>query len=134
MKTIHPIWHNKKAVSLLFTFLFIISSLGFVQYKKGSLIKGTWISQRDHKSKWVFTADSMRMYYNNEALFTFTYTVSNSSPQCGQQVKTGPHLAFLSLKNVKSGHEQCYYINGLTDSTLSLSPFGRANILFFKKQ
>jgi hypothetical protein len=134
MNTLQNHWRNKKLIIPLLISLFIISSIAFVQCKQDSPIIGTWLSQKDQKSKWVFTTDSTKWYYNNELAFTFTYKVSTSSPQCGEEVKTGPNLAFLSLKNVENGRQQCYYINTLNDSTLSLSPFGRSNILFFKKQ
>jgi hypothetical protein len=127
-------WRNKQLLIPFFVSLFIVSSLVLVQCNQKVPIKGTWISQKDHNSKWVFTKDSTKMFYSNELQFTFTYKISDTSPQCGQKVKTGPHLTFLSLKNVENGRRQCYYINGLTDSTLSLSPFGRSNILFFRKQ
>jgi len=135
MKKVKDFKWNRKYLLLFLLVMFMASSIALIQYQQESSIVGTWVSQSDQNSKWIFTKNGKAKWYYEEKLnYTYTYRLSTTSPQCGKQVQTGPHLEFLELTDVDNGFQQCYYINTLDDEHLSLSPFGRANILVFDRQ
>jgi len=135
MKKVKDFNWNRKYVLLFCLVMFVASSIALIQYQQENSIVGTWISRDDANNKWIFTSDKKaKSYYSNELLDIYTYRLSTTSPQCGKQVQTGPHLEFLELTDMDNGDQQCYYINTLDDEHLSLSPFGRANILVFNRQ
>lgn len=114
----------------------VVSTLAFISCHQKKPEVGTWINQKAKKDHWVFTKDGKTKWlYDGKKTNTFTYKITDKSPVCGKKVKTGKYLAFLQLTDVKDESKQrCYYINTLTDSTLSLEPFGYSTILFFKKK
>jgi len=97
-------------------------------------LEGTWLEENDSSSKWVFHNNNANYYYDNELIFSFTYRVSDTSPQCGEEVQTGDKIEFLELTDTSDGEQKCYYINGLNGDTLSLSPFGQSFLLVLIKQ
>jgi hypothetical protein len=135
MKSLKKIWRSKKYLLIFCLLAFVASSIAFIQYQQNDYIKGTWISHKDPKNKWIFTSDKAKSYYNGKRLDTFTYKISKSSPECGEKVTTGSKYEYLHLTNVKdNADEHCYQIDGLTDSTLTLRPLGHYTILFFEKK
>lgn len=98
-------------------------------------IIGTWVLEADINSKWVFTDNGgCSWYYNNDLVDTFTYSISETSPQCGHQVKTGGVEDYY-LKLIDSDSEEyCYEIFGVSETTLSINFLGLAEIKVFNKQ
>lgn len=97
-------------------------------------IVGTWVSEKDSNSKWVFTQTDCKRYYDNELLFTFSYSTSNSSPQCGHTVPIDRYTSYLKLTENIDGKDYCYEINGITNQKLSLRAVGRGRAMVFNKQ
>ena len=86
-----------------------------------SLIIGTWISEDDSKYKMVFVCDTCTWYYNNVVIDTYIYKLSNTSPQCNENVSINAKTLYLSLTNVSDGNEMCYFFNGCSEEYLSIS-------------
>ncbi len=99
-------------------------------------IQGTWIAEKDAKSKWVFTGDgNCKRYYNGELLNTYAYSMNNTSPQCGKTVPVNSNTQYLKLTKIgKVDTEYCFEINGITTEKLSLRQVGRGGLLLFDKQ
>lgn len=95
------------------------------------LIVGVWKSKKDPESQWTFTADStLKSYYGNELIATWSYSVYSSLPDCGVDWDNpNPDLKFLVLK--KREIKLCYTILGLSKKNLTLSPFRRGQFLIF---
>ena len=103
--------------------------------KQDSSIVGTWISEKDHKWKMVFTADNCIQYYDGTITDKDYYFIANTSPQCGQVVPIDNYTSYLKLVQVSSGKVQiCYEINGITPKSLSLRPVDNGRIFVFDKQ
>ena len=99
------------------------------------LVLGTWISENDSKSVWVFETNNIcKRYYNNELRATYSFSISQSSPQCGQQVDQSGLHTYLSLTKSSDNEQTCYFINGLTTQKLSINAFDRSQILVFNKK
>lgn len=127
-------FNNITIILILSMVAFAVSGVTFIHHQFNNPIVGTWISVDDPNNKWVFSKEEMKSYYDGELFDTYTYRISTTSPQCGKEVQTGPKLEFLELTDVNDGEQQCYYINGLDNENLSLSPFGKSNIIVFEKQ
>jgi len=89
---------------LIIAILFCSYEMVNAQSTPEEAIIGTWISQPDGNSKWVFTSDSTaKIYLNGELKKIFTYKISNTSPQCGINVQkfidNHPQALFLELTN-----------------------------------
>ncbi len=99
-------------------------------------IVGTWIAEKDSKSKWVFTSDlKCKRYYDSVLLSTYTYSISNTSPQCGETVPVEQHTSYLKLtKEGPVNSKRCYEINGITAEKLSLRVVDRGGLLLFDRQ
>ncbi|MDX5418443.1 MAG: hypothetical protein LPK09_04445 [Hymenobacteraceae bacterium] len=96
---------------------------------------GTWRSEEDDNWKLVFTDEGIcYQYYQEDLLETDTYTVSNTSPQCDQEVPVDSHTSYLQLENMETNESTCYEINGITANTLSLRPLTMGGVVVFKKQ
>lgn len=101
-----------------------------------STITGTWISDQDSKWKLIFTNNNKcSQYYDNVLSEIDTVIISNTSPQCGIIVDVDEHTNYLQLKNTAdTSDKQCYLINGITNSTLSISVVDEGGTLVFTKQ
>ncbi|WP_139135285.1 hypothetical protein [Roseivirga sp. 4D4] len=99
-------------------------------------LEGTWMAEKDSKSKWVFTNDGKcKRYYDNELLNTYVYSLSNTSPQCDKTVPVNSKTQYLKLVKVgKVDSEYCYEVNGITAEKLSLRQIGTGSLLLFDKQ
>jgi hypothetical protein len=98
-------------------------------------ILGTWVSEEDKSWKLIFTPDGKcYQHYGEEVIFTESFAISNTSPQCDFEVTVDANSAFLQLTNVDDQSETCYYINGLSDKYLSLSPVGQGGVLLFVRK
>ncbi|MFT6872177.1 MAG: hypothetical protein ACJAVN_001183 [Roseivirga sp.] len=118
--------------------LILISGFGspITVDSKNQTILGTWIAEKDAKSKWVFTSDgNCKKYYNGELLNTYAYSMNNTSPQCGETVPVNSNTQYLKLTKIgKVDTEYCYEINGITTEKLSLRQIGGGGLLLFNKQ
>ena len=97
-------------------------------------IIGSWVSDSDSKSIWVFSIDNKcKLYYNRSLLNTYDFSISNTS--CSNEVDS--EYEYLELiKNTEKSH--CYAINGITqdgnDIYLSLEFNVNPIPILFKKQ
>ena len=100
-----------------------------------STIVGTWISEEDSSWTLMFTAGNKCFDYYEEALTdSSTYSISNTSPQCGQNVPVGNYTEYLQLTSLKNGDKTCYEVNGITSKTLSLSVIDKGGAFVFNRQ
>lgn len=92
---------------------------------------GTWTNEDDSNWKIEFSANNTcKWYYNSHVTDTFVYSISTTSPQCGQQVKTGGAEDFyLVLSNLEDNI--CYEILGVNNENLSLNKIDVATKIFF---
>ncbi|MBD1396889.1 hypothetical protein H9Q13_06910 [Pontibacter sp. JH31] len=98
-------------------------------------VAGTWRSEEDNNWKLIFTAEGIcYQYYQDDLLETDTYTLSNTSPQCDQDVTVDAHTSYLQLENMETKDRTCYEVNGLTANTLSLRPLTMGGAMVFRKQ
>jgi hypothetical protein len=101
---------------------------------KDSSIIGSWVSEEDSLYKIVFTADKCYDYYEGVISDSSTYVISNSSPQCGQNVPVENYTSYLQLTSLKDGEKTCYEINGITSQTLSLRELDQGEPSVYKRQ
>lgn len=100
-----------------------------------STLLGTWISEEDNNWKLEFKNDTCLSTYIGSSTDTYKYTISNTSPQCGEVVDIDQYSNYLQLTNVSDTTDKiCYLINGVTDTALSLSPINRGGAFVFTKQ
>lgn len=99
-------------------------------------IVGTFVNEKD--PDWVLIFDANGKCYGYEAgvpTTTYTYTITNSTPQCGKEVDVdeSQETDYLQLTDDSTNSTDCYVINGIS-SVLSLRPVGAGGILAFNKQ
>ena len=110
----------------------IFSCSMFGQDPDNKSIFGTWVSEADNTWKLIFTSDGKCYQYSENKLNeTDSYILSNTTPQCGEDVVIYDKSLFLSLKDISDGDELCYYVNGITDKVLSLTYFKRGGAMVF---
>jgi len=129
--------NNKKFLGVVLIALMAILSFTVVQLsgEKEDII-GTWVSEDTPEWKWVFKSDGKCYdYYNGVLTDTYTYTLSTTSPQCGQVVPTGDKFTYLKLVNDKDSNLTfCYEVFSLDKTNLEIRMFDRASFLRFVKQ
>lgn len=99
-------------------------------------IIGTFISDEDPRWKMVFSLNGKCYnYYDGNLIVTSSYTISNTTPQCGIDVviDESEETSYLSITNDINGISECYEINGIT-ATLSLTAISTQKVLLFTKQ
>lgn len=99
-------------------------------------IVGSWVSEEDANYKLIFESGGIGyVYYGNDLNETFTYSISNETPQCGISVyvNESEETSFLKLENTATGFNDCYEINGISD-VLSISHVGSGSLSIFNKQ
>lgn len=104
----------KSVCILILSSLFILSS--------EPDIKGTWVLQEDTSIKLVFDDKTVSCFGNNELLYIETYKVDISTD-------AEPELIMYAELDTTS-----FYIEGLTDSTLTLIDGSQGNILFYRRE
>ena len=99
--------------------LFFSIGLDALAQDERDLILGSWVSEEDSNWKMVFTKDdTCNWYYEDELSSSYTYAISNTSPQCGQEVYISELTSYLSLIDVSdSTHQNCYEIYGFSEVT-----------------
>lgn len=99
-------------------------------------IVATWISEEDGKSKWIFAKNGIcYWYYSKNLVSTFTYSLSNTTPQCGSNVlvDTAKKTSYLQLTDSMNHSRICYEINGV-GKVLSLMALNSGKTLIFNRQ
>lgn len=93
--------------------------LGALAQDERNLILGSWVSEEDSNWKMVFTKDNIcNWYYEGELSSSYTYAISNTSPQCDQEVYISELTSYLSLTDVSDSIDQyCYEIYGFSEVT-----------------
>jgi hypothetical protein len=110
----------------------ILTSFTIYQNQDAS-IKGTWISENDNSYKMVFSGSNCTWLYTGQPSTTYSFTVSNTSPQCGEVVPVGND--YLKLVNLNDNNDiMCYEIYGLSETTLTLRPIDKSGVLVFNRQ
>lgn len=131
---------NKKKLTI--GIIILIAIIGFTIYqstlvqKEKSNIVGTWVEENDSNWKLQFNSQSKCFwYYTGEATEEYTYTIQNTSPQCGLEVDTGNNFTYLQLNNINDSTEKiCYEILSLNDEYLQLRMIKKGGFIRFKKQ
>lgn len=99
-------------------------------------IVGAWVSEADIKWKLIFNSNGKCYnYYDNILRSTTDYSISNTTPQCGENVLVDENkkTSYLQLiDNVKNTHV-CYEINGIT-GVLSLTTVGTSDLFILTRQ
>ena len=99
-------------------------------------IIGIWYSESDNNYKLeFFTSGVCIAYYENVILTTYSYTISNLTPQCGREVLVDPveqQTSYLQLYDINNGGSKCFEINGV-NSLFSLTALDNGNLLIMKK-
>ena len=125
---------SKSWLFLIAIFTTNISSNSQTPYKNSSIVS-TWISEEDTNWKLTFTTNNKcYQYYSNTLIETDTFSISNTTPQCGITVPIDKYTNYLQLKNMLSGNITCYEINGITSACLSLRVVDKGGSIVFIRQ
>ncbi|MFS4457315.1 hypothetical protein [Maribacter sp. 2304DJ31-5] len=126
----------QKIILGILSLITFVSVLGFCITNTNSSIIGYWVSENDPKLKLVFTPDGKCMeFYDNEKQDEYTFSISNISPQCGEEVHVDQYTSYLKLVNIVDSEDiYCYEINGITSSTLSLRFLGNGGFVIYNKE
>lgn len=126
----------RKLIKIIIFSVILVTNLSFKNVNsQNSSIIGTWLSEKDSNWKLVFTSSNCYQYYNNILIETNTYSISNTTPQCGKVVPITNYTSYLKLTEVNNtSNFTCYEINGITSQYLSLRQIDKGVILLFIKQ
>lgn len=120
---------------LILVYLFMVApDIGGKTFQDSSII-GSWYSEKD--TNWKIEFDSKGLcnwYYKDELTGSYSYSIGNSSPWCGQEVPVENNTSYLMLNRESDGDQKCYEINGITDETLSLRFLGRGGYMLFSRK
>lgn len=121
---------------ILITTYFILTGAHYLSPFQESGITGTWISDEDSRWKLIFTDDNKcYQYYEGSLTETDNVIISNNSPQCGIEVTIETSSSYLQLINSQNANDKiCYLINGISNTSLSLSVVGQGNLMVFTRQ
>ena len=101
-----------------------LTAVGFTTFQETTeeLIIGIWEYEDEPNNKWKFTNEG-KCYWleGNNIQESFTYVISQTSPQCGYQVSTHPVRDFYLKLTDEEGDTYCYQIYGIDNEGLSLS-------------
>lgn len=82
-----------------------------------------------------FNADNRCInYYEEELNDSSTWSISNTSPQCGIEAPVEANTSYLQLTGLQDGQKMCYEINGITQTHLSLRYLERGGASVFTRQ
>ena len=126
----------KTKIGILITVVFcsVLTSFTTVFNQEASII-GSWISEEDSNYKMVFNGSTCTWLYNGQPTVTYHFTLSNTSPQCGETVPVTTEMNYLKLVNANNSEEQyCYEIYSLSETTLTLRPVDKSGFLVFNRQ
>lgn len=121
--------------SILYILIIFTSGTLFAQEKSYfQNIVGTWGDPEQPNVKWVFDAsNNCKWYKDGNILATFTYVLSDVSPECNITVSSPTYKALRLIENTSTSQflyndsadpteNYCYYVNGITNEYLSLTP------------
>ena len=112
----------------------ILTSFTVIMNQEASII-GSWISEEDHNYKMVFNGNTCSWVYSGQPTTTYSFTLSNSSPQCGEVVPVTTASNYLKLVNVNNNSDtMCYEVYSLSETTLTLRPIDKSGFLVFNRQ
>jgi hypothetical protein len=112
----------------------ILTSFTVIMNQEASII-GSWISEEDHNYKMVFSGNTCAWIYSGQPTTTYSFTLSNSSPQCGEVVPVTTASNYLKLVNVNNNSDtMCYEVYSLSETTLTLRPIDKSGFLVFNRQ
>lgn len=125
---------TKFRIIVAFVISTVVSSFTIYQDQDTS-IEGTWISEEDNNYRMVFNGTTCTWLYTGQSPTTFSFTLSNTSPQCGEVVPIGNELIYLKLVNLNNSNDiLCYEIYSLSATTLTLRPIDKSGFLIFNRQ
>lgn len=101
-----------------------------------STIIGIWVSEADNNWKLEFKQDGTCISrYSTTNTVTYNYSISNTTPQCSIVVPVETYTNYLKLINAADTTDvNCYLINGINNTSLSLSIIDDGGTLVFVKQ
>jgi hypothetical protein len=112
----------------------LLTSFTMRPNQKASII-GSWISEEDQNYKMVFSGNTCTWVYSGQPTTTYSFTLSNSSPQCGEVVPITSETNYLKLVNVNNNTDiMCYEIYSLSATKLTLKPIDKSGFLVFNRQ
>ncbi len=83
----------------------------------------------------VFSGNTCAWIYSGQPTTTYSFTLSNSSPQCGEVVPVTTASNYLKLVNVNNNSDtMCYEVYSLSETTLTLRPIDKSGFLVFNRQ
>lgn len=129
--------NNLKIKSGLLTLMLLSVLLTSFTYKynQDASIIGTWISEQDNNYKMVFNGTTCTWLYSEQSSGIYTFALSNSTTQCGQEVPVTNETKYLTLVNTNNATDRiCYEIYGLTETTLTLRVIDQSGFLIFNRQ
>jgi hypothetical protein len=104
-------------------------------YNQDASIIGTWASEEDNNYKIVFNETTCSWLYSGQTTSTYNFTLSNTSPHCGQDVPITNETKYLRLINTTNTSDQiCYEIYALSETTLTLRVVDQNGFLIFNRQ
>lgn len=117
----------------LIVFSFTVKN-SFNQQSTKDRIIGSWVSDSDSNSIWIFSLDGKcKRYYASKLLNTSDFTITNTS--CDNKIDSEYEYLKLIKSTVKI---YCYALNGITqdgnDTYLSIEFNGNPSPMLFKKQ
>ena len=117
----------------LLTILLFSIVFGSASAQNASII-GTWGLEGDPNLKMEFQSPNRCLhYFPGQPVEEFTYSIANTTPQCGTEVYIDQHTSYLTLTG-SFGEELCFEINGITEKTLSITQLGRGGYMLFYRE
>ena len=130
-----------KIIKLAIMCLVLLATLTVVSFKTYSdnkveaSIVGTWVSEEDTNWKIIFTSSTSKWYYQNVLINQYSYTLSNTTPQCGETVSITSQTNYLQITNSADPNDKtCYEVFGISMESLTISMIGSAKLLMFDRQ
>lgn len=104
--------------------------------KEKRIIIGTWLSQ-NAEQKLIFRRNGRGVqYFSGGGHIKWNYSFTNKIADCdfSRSGIAEDSTFYLHLKDTKFGYADCYVVNSLDSSELSISPFGKGGVILFSKQ
>ena len=112
----------------------ILMLINLSLFSQDASIIGTWKSEEDSNSEMKFLSNNMcYRYYSGVLEGTYSWTISNTSPQCGVTVPVDATTSYLQLKGLKYNDVDCFIINGILPEYMSISPVDKGGVILFDR-
>lgn len=101
--------------------------------KEQKLIVGSWREESSKKIRYLFNANGTGVEYFGNNIDSFKYSFSQNLKDCdsSREGTEEGDFYFLKLESMKEKYCDCYLVYGLSQKTLSLSPFARGGVTLF---